>query len=186
MVFDFFKKLLMARQLTFEEGKIKIADEISIMVHGPALVKLTDMLIKSLGKKGINYIYLSSKESGIVLAQAFKKKYGLSGMKLADLMKDLAKMGGWGKIEFLKFDFENKYVIGKIIDSPFAELTELKNRKMCHLSRGFIAGALSVVFGTDVDCIEARCKADGSGFCLGVIRPRSKFLEKKLVREQLP
>jgi hypothetical protein len=94
MVFDFFKKLLMARQLTFEEGQIKVADEISIMVHGPALVKLSDMLIKSMGKEGINYIYESSKESGRILAQAFKRKYGLTGMKLADLIKNLAMMGG--------------------------------------------------------------------------------------------
>jgi len=186
MVFDFFKKLLMARQLTFEEGQIKVADEISIMVHGPALVKLSDMLIKSMGKEGINYIYESSKESGRILAQAFKRKYGLTGMKLADLIKNLAMMGGWGKIEFLNFDFKNNSVIGKITDSPFAELTEFRNKKMCHISRGFIAGALSVVFGTDVDCIEVKCKADGSEFCEGIIKPKSKFLEKKLVKEQLP
>jgi len=186
MVFDFFKKLLMARQLTFERGQIKVANETSIMVHGPALVKLSDMLIKTLGKRGIIYIYNSSKESGKIMALAFKKKYGLTGMKLADIMKDLAQMGGWGKIEFLKFDFKNKFVIGKILDSPFAELTEFKNKKMCHISRGFIAGALSIVFDTDVDCIEVKCIADGSEFCEGIIKPKNKFLEKKLVKEQLP
>jgi predicted hydrocarbon binding protein len=186
MVFDFFKKLLMARQLTFEEGQIKVAGETAIMVHGPALVKLSDMLIKSMGKRGIDYIYLSSKESGKILAQAFKKKYGLKGMELANLIKDLAEMSGWGKIEFIKFDFENKTVIGKIIDSPFAELTEFRNKKMCHIIRGFIAGSISIIFETDVDCIEVKCKADGSEFCEGVIKPKSKFLEKKLVKEQLP
>jgi predicted hydrocarbon binding protein len=176
----------MARQLTFEEGHIKVADEISVMVHGPALVKLSDMLIKTLGKNGINYIYNSSKESGKILTTAFKKKYGLTGMKLADLIKNLASMSGWGKIEFIKLDLENKVVIGKIVGSPFAELTEFRNRKMCHISRGFIAGALSIVLGTDVDCIEVKCKADGSEFCEGLIRPRQEFSEKKLVKEQLP
>jgi len=186
MVFDFFKKLLMARQLTFERGQIKVADEISIMIHGPALVKLSDILIKTMGKKGIDYIYTSSKESGKIMARAFKRKYGLTGMKLANLMKDLAEMGGWGKIEFLKFDFRNKFVIGKITDSPFAELTEFKNKKMCHITRGFIAGALSIVFKANVDCIEVKCKADGSEFCEGIIRPRREFKEKELIKEQLP
>lgn len=186
ILFDFFKKLLMARQITFEEGQIKIAGESSIMIHGPALVKLTDIIIKKMGKNGIEDIYLASKEGGKKLSEAFKKKFNLTDSKLADTIKDLAVMGGWGKMEFIKYDPLNKIAIGKVTDSPFAELTEFKNKKMCHITRGFVAGALSTVFRTDVDCIEVKCKSEGSNFCELVIKPKGKFKEKKLVKEQLP
>ena len=186
ILFDFFKKLLMARQLTFEEGQIKVAGETAIMVHGPALVKLSDMLIKSMGKEGMNYIYESSKESGKIMATAFKRKYGVTGIKLANLVKDLTEMAGWGKSDFVKLDFDKKMMIGTTIESPFAELTELKNKKMCHISRGFAAGAVSVIFNTDVDCIETKCKADGSNYCEFITQPRKDLKDKKLIKEQLP
>jgi predicted hydrocarbon binding protein len=185
-LFDFFKKLLMARQITFEEGQIKVAGETAIMTDGPALIKLTDIIVKKMGKRGITDIYLASKEGGESLGISFKKKFNLTGTKLADLLKDLAVMGGWGKMEFIRYDPESMTVIGKVVDSPFAELTEFKNKKMCHITRGFVAGALSIVFKTDVDCIETKCKAEGSNFCELLIKPKGKFKEKKLVKEQLP
>lgn len=176
----------MSRQITFEEGQIKVAGETAIMVHGPALVKLTDIMVKTMGKKGITNIYLASKEGGESLGKAFKKKFNLKGTKLADLLKDLAVMGGFGKMEFIKLDLKNKFVIGKIIYSPFAELTEQKNKKVCHITRGFVAGSLSEAMESDVDCIEVKCKAEGSEYCELVIRPKKDFKEKKLVKEQLP
>lgn len=176
----------MSRQITFEEGQIKVAGESAIMTHGPGLIKLTDIIIKKMGKKGVEDIYLASKEGGESLGNAFKKKFNLRGAKLADLLKDLAVMGGWGKMEFIKYDSESMTVIGKVDGSPFAELTEFKNKKMCHITRGFVAGALSIAFETDVDCIEVKCKAEGSNFCELFIKPKRKFKEKKLVKEQLP
>ena len=107
-MFDFFKKLLMARQITFEEGQIKVADESAIMTHGPALIKLTDIIIKRMGKRGVVDIYLASKEGGESLGKSFEKKFNLTGIKLANLLKDLAVMGGWGKFDFIKLDFDKK------------------------------------------------------------------------------
>jgi len=185
MVFDFFKKLLMSRQLTFERGQIKVANEISIMVHGPALVNLTDMLIRTLGRDGIKYIYNSSKESGKILAKAFQNKYGMKGMKLASLIKDLTEMAGWGKSKFINLDISKKTMIIVVTGSPFAQLTTFKNKKMCHMSRGFAAGAASVLFKTNVDCIETKCAADGSNFCEFIIQEKKNLKNKKLVKQQL-
>lgn len=185
MVFDFFKKLLMSRQLTFERGQIKIAGETSIMVHGPALVRLTDTLIKIMGKKGINYIYLSSKEGGKSLGDAYKKKFLIKEVKLANLLKDLAEMGGWGEFSFIKIDSSNRSLICNVNKSPFAELTILKGKKVCHMIRGFLAGGASVGFNEDLDCIETKCVAEGSSFCEFFIKTKKNFKEKKLVKEQL-
>jgi predicted hydrocarbon binding protein len=175
----------MSRQITFEEGQIKVAGETAIMIHGPALIKLTDIMIKTMGKKGIINIYLASKEGGESLAKAYKRKFNLSGAKLADLLKDLAVMGGWGKMEFIKLDFNKKILICRVKDSPFAQLSSLRGKKVCHIIRGLLAGGCGIGFNENVDGIETRCKAEGSDYCEFIIQPKKDFKEKNLVKEQL-
>jgi len=175
----------MARQITFEEGQIKVADETAIMIHGHALIKLTDIVVKRMGKKGVTSIYLASKEGGKSLGLAFKKKFNLTESKLADLLKDLAMMGGWGSFEFVKLDFTEKVLICRAKQSPFAQLTELRGKKVCHIIRGLLAGGAGVGFNKDVDCIETKCLAEGSSICEFIVKPKEKFKEKQLVKEQL-
>lgn len=184
-MFDFFKKLLMSRQITFEEGQIKVAGETSIMIHGPALVKLTDIIVKSMGKEGVIDIYVASKEGGKSLGQAFKKKFSMTQSKLANLLKDLAVMGGWGSFEFVKLDFSEKNLICRVRGSPFAQLSGLRGEKVCHIIRGLLAGGTSVGFNEDVDCIETKCVAEGSSVCEFIVKRKDKFKEKSLVKEQL-
>jgi predicted hydrocarbon binding protein len=53
------------------------------------------------------------------------------------------------------------------------------------MSRGFAAGAASVLFKTNVDCIETKCIADGSKFCEFIIQEKKNLKDKKLVKQQL-
>lgn len=184
-MFDLFKKLLMSRQLTFENGQIRVTGEISIMIHGPALIMLTDNIIEKMGKEGVKSIYAASKEGGMSLAKAYKSKFHLAESKLANLLMDLASMGGWGRFEFIKLDFKENIMICTVKESPFARLSKQKKKKVCHMIRGLLAGGASIGFGKDVECIETKCLADGSNFCEFIVKPKKEFKEKNLVKEQL-
>ncbi|PIN69866.1 hypothetical protein COV94_02395, partial [Candidatus Woesearchaeota archaeon CG11_big_fil_rev_8_21_14_0_20_57_5] len=72
--------------MSFEQGKILIANEISIMVHGPALIKITDMIMREMGKEGVKTLYLAAKDGGLKLGRAFQKKFGINDLKLATLL----------------------------------------------------------------------------------------------------
>jgi predicted hydrocarbon binding protein len=133
----------------------------------------------------VTSIYLSSKEGGESLGNAFKKKFSLKDAKLALLLKDLASMGGWGSFEFVKMDFSESTLICVVRDSPFARLSSLRGQKVCHIIRGLLAGGTSIGFNKDVDCIETKCVADGSNVCEFIIKPKNKFKEKALVKKQL-
>jgi len=185
-MFDFFKKLLMSRQMTFERGQIKVGGDIGIMISGAALVHMTDTLIKDLGKEGERQMYLSAKVGGQSLGNSFKRIYNIGGPKLADLLRRLAEMGGWGEIEAIGFNPQEKSVIFKVTNSPFPMLTKIRGRKACHMTRGLLTGGIEVCFNTPVEGVEVRCVNEGAPYCEFHIKPAGKFdRTKPLFKDQL-
>ncbi len=185
-MFDFFKKLLMSRQMSFERGQIKIGNDTAIMVSGAAFSNITDSLLKDMKEAGMKQIYLASKEGGKALGRSFQKMYDISGVKLANLLKNLAEMGGWGEFEFTRIDPKEKAILCVVINSPFAKLSSIRGKKVCHMTRGLLAGAASVGFHTDAGCIETACAAEGGQACTFIVKPAAKFDKKnKTVKEQL-
>jgi predicted hydrocarbon binding protein len=185
-MFDFFKKLLMSRQMTFERGQIKIGDDVAIMVSGEALVHVTDSLLKVMKEEGARQIYLASKEGGKALGRSFRKRFGVSDVKLANLLRNLAEMGGWGQFEFININVKGKSLICHVTNSPFAKLTTNRGQKVCHMIRGLLAGGAAVGFNKDVECVETMCIADGSHLCEFIVKPVGKFDRRDdLVKKQL-
>jgi len=185
-MFDFFKKLLMSRQMTFERGQIRVGGDIGIMISGAALVHMTDTLVNEMGREGERQMYLSAKVGGESLGRSFKKLYNVSGVKLADLLRRLAEMGGWGEIEFINVDPEGKSVICKVSNSPFPILTKNKARKACHMTRGLLTGGIAVCFGVPVEGVETKCVNEGAPNCEFHIKPVAKFdRTKPFFKQQL-
>lgn len=176
----------MSRQMSFERGQIKVGGDIGIMISGAALVHMTDTLCQQLGKEGERQTYVSAKVGGESLGRSFSKSYGINGARLANLLKNLAEMGGWGEMEFYNFDEAAKSFVCKVNNSPFPILTKIKGKKVCHMTRGLLTGGANICFGVPMEGVEVRCINEGAANCEFLIKPAKDFDKNKdIVKEQL-
>jgi hypothetical protein len=116
--------------------------------------------------------YNAGKKSGAFITGLLAKRYSLKEKSLVLALTQAAKAIGWGQIE--DFDMNKKELIAKIkVRMCFeALLRGPKHERVCHWTRGFIAGFLSEVFGKSVDAVELKCAAVGDEICEFEVKPR--------------
>ncbi len=177
MLNEFFRKLLFARQLKSEEGRLTILGVPILMMSVNTLSALQDLIIKELGVAGIKKLYQAGKIGGQKLAEEHKNKLKVESFKLFDLMKNLVEMGGWGKISIIKQDYKNSYAVYAFSNNELA-LAKKYNIPSCHIIRGLTAGLHFIIFGKKVECIERRCISKRDTCCEFVVAPKSCLLKR--------
>lgn len=177
MLNEFFRKLLFARQLKSEEGRLTILDVPILMMSVNTLSALQDLIIKELGAGGIKKIYESGKVGGIKLAEEHKNKLKVESYKLFEVMKNLVEMGGWGKIKTIKQDYKNSYAVYSFLNNEIG-LSKQYSEPSCHIIRGLTAGLHTVIFNEEVECIETNCISKGDKYCQFIVGPRKNLMKK--------
>lgn len=152
------------------------------IMHGESLAavmpvelfgSLFDEIEKILTPSGFAAVfYNAGKKSGAYIAGLLAKKYGLKGKSLTLALIQGTKAIGWGQIE--DFKISEKELGGNIkVRMCFeALLRGRRNEKICHWTRGFVAGFLSEIFGKSVEAVELKCVAVGDELCEFEVRPR--------------
>ena len=177
-MFDLFKKLLMARQLEFERGKIILMNE--PVVIGPAWTYVYILKKSKNFESSAQSIYKGAKESVEKgFGAAIRKSYGLKKEKLRQWLKDIAELTGWGTIEFIKVDWKHGEAIIHAQNSTIAELYGKSKKPVDHVLRGYIAGGGVVSSEMKVDAVETKCKAMGSSYCEFIVKPTSVLKKSK-------
>jgi predicted hydrocarbon binding protein len=116
--------------------------------------------------------YDSGKKAGKYNAEYLQKKFGLE--KNEDLIQVLiqkVKAIGWGLITVDKIAIKRSSATLIIKENFEALVQKKKPYRVCHWSRGFIAGYFSVVFSKPVESVEVKCLATGDEHCEFDIRP---------------
>ncbi len=175
----------MARQLEMERGSIKMLTNRMIMLPSPFfsyLLKTSKNPIE-MGK----LIYYSSKLTTYNhFTYLLEKHYGLSFQGLEKWQKEVAELGGWGEIEIINVNWEKKEAIITVKNSPISEMMGLVNYAVDHETRGFTAGAISIIFKKDIEVLETKCTSKGDNLCEFIVQPKEKFSFKdKIVKNQL-
>lgn len=184
-MFDLFKKLLMARQLEMERGIIKVMNNRMTLLPAPFmayLLKTSKYPIK-IGKE----CYYSAKLTTYNhLTYLLEKQYGLKQHNLEQWMRDVAELMGWGEFTIINVNWDKKEALITIKDSPVAKEMGRIGYAVDHVARGASAGAISIIFRTNIDIIESKCISKGDIICEFDIRPNEKFsFNDKLVKQQL-
>ena len=157
------KKLLIARQLSLDDGEVVVLGDRALLVPFDIISGLEDIAppdkIYGLGKKAGNEI------------AAHLKKMGLKSTKLGTFGHDLLSMSGWGKFNLLKMDKDSVvvHVENSITSKSF--LCEGKKEKRCY----FLAGLLSALWEISLDAKqflanETKCMCSGSAVCEFIIK----------------
>lgn len=134
---------------------------------------LFDEIEKILTPSGFAAVFYSAgKKSGAFIAELLAKRYGLKGKPLMLALFQATKAIGWGQIK--EFDKDEKELFGKVkVQKCFeALLRGSRNEKVCHWTRGFLAGFLGKVFGKSVDAVESKCLAAGDEVCEFEVKPQ--------------
>ena len=120
------------------------------------------------------------------LTSLLEKEYGLVHYKLEQWMRDVAELMGWGVFTILNVDWKKKEALITVKDSPVAKEMGRVNYAVDHVSRGATAGAISIIFRTNIDVIESKCISKGDIVCEFVVKPNKKFsFRDKLVKQQM-
>ena len=177
---------MLARQLKFEKGSLKLFDERIFIVPGDMLVILQktandeEAMAKHLYQTGIrvNQTYFSAKLFGFTKDKPHE---------FAKLMTDIADATGWGIYNFIDLDFKKKQAIVNTDNTLVGKIYGYSKVPVDHLMRGFIVGSARLLFNDPtIEGIETTCIAKGDKTCTFVLKKRNEFdINSKLFKSQI-
>ncbi len=163
-----------------DEGEWRIADSDWLLMSGSTLrswVKVTEQI---LGPDAKAIMYITGQHAGEQVVKALQKQ-GLQAEELTCALEIFLTNGGWGKV-LAKVNFPKQTATVRIRNSVTTRTTKAKE-PTCDFISGYIAGALSQIFGKKTDCVETSCRAMGDSFCefraVGTAKGKPSNLEKR-------
>jgi len=183
-MYDIVKKLLFARELNLEKGKISLLGHTIIMAPVSSFIELRKQLSK-IGAAAL--LYRSCKESGIGYMDTLIKKFSMKRSRdLIEWGMNTISLAGWGEVEVINFNEDKKMSIARLKESAFARNYGRSKEPVDDIFRAYFAATGVIVFKTNVDVIETKCISMGNNVCEFLLKPAKEFdLSDKFVLKQL-
>lgn len=185
---DIVAQLLMHGQLKFEDGKIILLNQSVAMTPLSTYTQLVKLL-NDAGSQSL--LYKSAKKTGFTWNQNMLKNYNTKTRReIFDWGKKVMGLAGFGEFNVVKGGLDsnrNIWVMEKSqVASLFFDEFGKSNFPVCHVPRGYYAGAASFLYEKELDAIESKCIAKGDPFCEFVIDEIKNFeFKDELIRLQL-
>lgn len=180
---DLVTQLLMHGQLKFNQGGVTLLGQSVGMIPLDYLVTVQ----KNLEAKGIdNLLYYSSKDMGV---RWFRNMHQYFKIKAEDVTRwgvNVLSVAGWGETLVVDLDSEKQIMKVNIRNAAQSSKYGQSDHAVDSFVRGCYASGAQVLFGVDCDCVEIRCRSQGSEFCEFIAQPTIRFDKSdKLVQRQL-
>jgi len=186
-IYAWLMKLLISKQLKFEEGDIEILGENVLMVPVNFFVQATKNAMRD-GKKQIMDLYLAAWRAGFVIVDTFIKNYDLhkyeERYKIAMDVLALAGIGDYRTVEFVGGKFSHF----KVLKNPIPLRFYPSKVVVDHFLRGANAGGGTLVHEKIVNCVELKCAAINGKECEFINATTEILKEKidsKIIKSQL-
>jgi predicted hydrocarbon binding protein len=162
----FVTKLLMAQQLKFEKGTMQIFEQ-RVLIFPLDMVNI--IIEKSLKDRAFaNSIYDAARESVGGFCKKVSKRLNIKKPKdMLDILMNLTEMNGYGQIQPIKVDYDNKFAVFHLRGLPSQTLFgKVRGAKTADVYwAGLVAGGMSYVFKDDIHCAETMCAITGKESC---------------------
>ena len=160
MFSPFISRLLLLRQFSILENEIKILGKNFYLQPIEQLVIFQRNIEKKFGKKGLDLIYESGRESFFKMSKDMEK-FSESRNRFHEAMINMIKHFGFGNLEIVEIKQEELRAKIIVRDNPFAKeyVKSFGYQKNCldHMLSGIIAGYFSNLFRKEVKCKEDSC-----------------------------
>jgi len=178
------KKLLFVRQFDIDNGKITLLGDREIMLSASAILELQaidESKLYAAAKKSafrdisgiVEHAKVYDKMKSVFISDIARlgAKIGETDVGVLKTLQDLFNVYGLGEMSIADINNTKKQALINIKDGTLAEEFLKKKRArskeaVCTLTAGVIAGVFSYIFGKEVDCVEAKCKAQGYSNCM--------------------
>ena len=166
-MFDFVEKLMLARLIELEKGKISLMGQPVNIIPTDILIYIQKTMIRSVGiKKTYEVLYESTKKGAMIYCKEFIKKYNIKNFKeILEWYIKIVTLAGWGDGVISYANKEKSQVNYRLINSPFCKNYGQTNYPICFIQCGFGAGGLSILFNKNIDIIETKCASQGHKYC---------------------
>jgi predicted hydrocarbon binding protein len=186
MSLSFISKLIISKQLRFEEGQIIFLEKPMVFVPVEFYIHLTREILKK--RREMIEIYLDAWKAGVIFMREVSRKYSMAKFeeRYREAM-DIISSAGFGDYQTLEFE-GGKYAYFKIFNNPIAEKFYPSKEPIDHVLRGFNGGGGSPVHERIINTIETECKAVNNNFCIHLNAATEILKQKrwnKFVKAQL-
>lgn len=171
-------RALLARSLRLDSsgGRLEWFGDRHVLIRPALLVNLQRQMEQTVGASTKGILYLAGEKSGKEgvheipdLLRGFPLEE--TPFETAKRMADILALAGWGRFEVGSLDVERRRGVITLENSAIAEMYGPSKKPVCHLLAGWIAGIASRLFGTEILCEEAACRAQGKDRCEFQLQP---------------
>lgn len=183
MLSQLLQKLLFVRQFSIDDGKIELLGGKYIMLNASALLELQSidetkiyMLARESSLAGMKNlvehakVYNKIKDLFLRNISELGKRIGATDEGMIKTLQDVFNVYGLGSLEIVELDNKNKKAAVKIKDSSIAQEYLKKSGKsknpVCAITAGVLAGMFSYIMNQKIECVEAKCLAQGASECV--------------------
>jgi predicted hydrocarbon binding protein len=173
---SFLKKMLMARQLTFEEGRFEMLGIRGANLPVFTLVSILEEVHDEVGDDLFDMLFEAGKEHGEYAIEAIGREHNMSKSEYLRKTTDSANVMGLGELEVVTFNPEDGQLRVKITDSPFVEFFRDSDtlqdidRPVDTLQRGIVHGVGNELLDGPIESAEEKCAFLGDPHCEIVVR----------------
>lgn len=173
---SFLKKMLMARQLTFEEGRFEMLGIRGVNLPVFTLVSIFEEMYDEAGDDLFDMLFEAGKAHGEYAIEAIGREHEMSKNEYLPKTIDSANVMGLGELDVTTFSPDKGRLRVKITDSPFVEFFQESDtlqdidRPVDTLQRGIVHGVGNELLDGPITSEEVNCAFLGDPHCEIVVR----------------
>lgn len=175
MLKGFFKKLIMARQLTLEDGRIEEFGVRMAFLPTYTITKLVEEMYADDPAAAFDHLFETGRAHGHYVFEEVGEAHDVPRNRFVQETVESANVLGLGEVTAEQVNTETGKIVLRVEDSPFAETFPKSDvladvdRPVDDLMRGMIHGIAEKMFDAPATSHESQCEFQGDPFCRIVV-----------------
>jgi len=147
-------------------GALTFRDVRYLLIRPETIVGFQKAIEKHSPKEAQDALFEGGYQGGYLSAKNYRETQNLSDGETINFMMTMGTEIGWGNFQLIKYNFEDRKLQIKVINSTFARAYGTSKEGVCHLIRGVLSGLGTVLFGQNCVGSETECLAMGAKECV--------------------
>jgi predicted hydrocarbon binding protein len=168
---EFMKKMMVARQLDFQEGKFELLGIRGIILPSRTFVGLLEQVYEANGEDMFDFLFDTGQIHGEVAIDEVASDKSLSRREFFSYLFESGNIMGLGELELMRLNANEKELRFSLNESPLIEeftqsevLSDI-DRPINEFMRGVFHAVADATFDGDITSSETKCAFQGDDHC---------------------